>query len=112
MAVYQVTADKAYCYLEDLLRNLKIEFRNLLTELQFLQFQDRIYQDQIDEIQELTSAFQRQVDLGHIFRIELVRLRALELLFAIYGHEIRKVFNETQEELKILMRLSSYCSLL
>jgi len=107
MAVEQVTADKAYGYLEDLLRNLKIEFRNLLTELQFLQFQDRIYQDQIDEIQELTSAFQRQVDLGHISRSELVRLRALELQFAKYGQEIRKEINETQKELKILMRLSS-----
>lgn len=107
MAVEQVTADKAYGYLEDLLRNLKIEFRNLLTELQFLQFQERIYQEQIEEIQELATSFQRQVDLGHISRSELVRLRALELQFAKYGQEIRKEINEVQKELKILMRLSS-----
>lgn len=107
MAVEQVSADKAYGYLEDLLRNLKIEFRNLLTELQFLQFRDRIYQHQSEMIRRLTDSYSRQVDLGHISRSEWVRLRALELQYAKYGQEIRKEIHETQKELKVLMRLPS-----
>lgn len=107
MAVEQVSADKAQGYLEDLLRNLKIEFRNLLTELQFLQFQERVYQNQSEVIRRLTDSYSRQVDLGHISRSEWVRLRALELQYAKYGQEIRKEINETQKELKVLMRLPS-----
>jgi len=107
MAVEQISADKAHGYLEDLLRNLKVEFRHLLTELQFLQFQEQVYLDQIDVVRQLTSSFDRQVDLGHISRGELVRLRALELQFSKYGQEIRKEINEKQKELKILMRLPS-----
>ncbi|MGO3183658.1 MAG: TolC family protein [Aequorivita sp.] len=105
MALEQVSADKAEQYFEDLLRNLKIEFRNQLTQLQFLQFHKRIYDSQIDAIRTLTKAYEKQVSLGHIPKSEFIRLKALELQFSKSSKDIGGDINEAQKRLKQLMRL-------
>lgn len=98
MALEQVSADKAEQYFEDLLRNLKIQFRNQLTELQFLQFQKRVYDSQIDAIRNLTKAYEKQVSLGHIPKSEFIRLKALELQFSKNSKDIGKNINEAQKD--------------
>lgn len=112
MALEQVSADKAEQYFEDLLRNLKIEFRNQLTELQFLQFHKRVYDSQIDAIQNLTKAYEKQVSLGHIPKSEFIRLKALELQFSKSSKDIGNDINEAQKELKQLMRLPAETQLM
>src|SRR5690606_2123303 len=107
MALEQVSVDKAAQYFEDLLRNLKIEFRNQLTELQFLQFHKKVYDSQIDAISQLTQSYSKQVDLGHFPKGEFVRLKALELQFAKSSKDLGNEINEAQKELKQLMRLSA-----
>lgn len=111
MALEQVSADKAEQYFEDLLRNLKIQFRNQLTELQFLQFQKRVYDSQIDAIRNLTKAYEKQVSLGHIPKSEFIRLKALELQFSKRSKDIGNDINEAQKELKQLMRLPAETAL-
>ncbi len=105
VAVEQVAADQAKEYLEDLLRNLKVEFRNNLTELQFLQFSKVVYEEQLNAIRNLARAFERQVELGNIPKGEYIRLRALELEFFRTINEINKEINAVQMELRLLMRL-------
>ena len=111
MALEQVSADKAAQYFEDLLRNLKIEFRNQLTELQFLQFHKKVYDSQIDAISQLTQSYGKQVELGHIPRGEFIRLKALELQFSKNSKDIGNEINEAQKELKQLMRLPAESNL-
>ncbi|WP_034259949.1 TolC family protein [Aequorivita capsosiphonis] len=112
MALEQVSADKAEQYFEDLLRNLKAEFRNQLTELQFLQFHKRVYDSQIDAIKTLTKAYEKQVNQGHIPKGEFIRLKALELQFSRNSKDIGKDINSAQKELKQLMRLPAEIQLM
>lgn len=112
MALEQVSVEKATQYFEDLLRNLKIEFRNQLTELQFLQFHKKVYDSQIDAINQLTQSYEKQVELGHIPKGEFIRLKALELQFSKNSKNIGHEINEAQKELKQLMRLPAESQLI
>lgn len=103
----QVSVDKSKQYFENLLRNLKTEFRNQLTQLQYLQFNREIYQNQLTSIKQLTQAYQRQVEFGNIGRDEFIRLKALELEMAKNINELNAQINASQKELKLLMRLPS-----
>lgn len=105
MALEQVNVEKSKQYFEDLLRHLKIEFRQQLTQLQYLQFNRIIYQNQISSVKQLTKAYQKQIELGNIPKGEYIRLKALELEFSKQINELNKEINETQKELKLLMRL-------
>ncbi|MCH8491068.1 MAG: TolC family protein [Oceanicaulis sp.] len=105
VALEQVTVDQSKQYFEDLLRNLKIEFRNQLTNLQYLQFSRNIYQSQISSIKQLTQAYQKQVEQGNVPKGEYIRLKALELEIYQNINELNKEVNEVQKELKLLMRL-------
>lgn len=107
MALEQVTVDKAEQYFQDLLRNLKLEFRRQLTHLQFLQLKRGIYQNQLPPIKQLTAAFQKQVEQGYVSRGEYVRLKALELEIAKHINKLNEGINEAQKELKTLMHLPS-----
>jgi cobalt-zinc-cadmium efflux system outer membrane protein len=105
MALEQVNVDKSQQYFQDLLRHLKYEFRQQLTQLQYLQFNRAIYLNQISSVRQLTQAYQKQVDLGNIPKGEYIRLKALELEFSKQINELNKEINEAQKELKLLMRL-------
>lgn len=105
MALEQVNVDKSQQHFQDLLRHLKYEFRQQLTQLQYLQFNRAIYLNQISSVRQLTQAYQKQVDLGNIPKGEYIRLKALELEFSKQINELNKEINEAQKELKLLMRL-------
>lgn len=105
IALEQVSVDKSKEYFEELLRNLKIEFRNQLTNLQYLQFSKKIYQNQINSIRQLTQAYQKQVQQGNIAKNEYIRLKAFELEIAKNINDLNKEINEAQKELKVLMHL-------
>lgn len=107
MALEQVGVDKSKHYFEELLRNLKIEFRNLLTYLQYLQFNKDVYQDQISSLQKMTQSYQKQLMLNNISKGEYIRLKALELEMSNEMNELQEELNQTQKELKLLMRLPS-----
>lgn len=107
MALEQVGVDKSKHYFEELLRNLKIEFRNLLTYLQYLQFNKDVYQDQISSLQKMTQSYQKQLMLNNISKGEYIRLKALELEMSNEMNELQEELNQAQKELKLLMRLPS-----
>jgi len=105
IAMEQVTADIAGAYFEDLLRNLKIEFRKSMTELQYLQFFKNTFVGQLESIQNLVNAFRNQLDQGNISKGEYIRLKALELELLSEINDLEKETNSIQKELKILMNL-------
>lgn len=107
MALEQVTIEQSGQYFEDLLRNLKTEFRRQLTHLQYLQLSKTIYQTQLSSVSQLTQAYRNQVELGHVPKGEFIRLKALELEIAKDISELNNEINEVQKELKLLMRLPS-----
>jgi outer membrane protein, heavy metal efflux system len=111
VALEQVSVEMSQQYFEDLLRNLKAELRNQLTKLQFLQFSRSIYQNQLTSIRQLTQAYQKQVEQGNIPQGEYIRLKALELEIAKNINELNKDANESQMELKQLMRLPNSAQL-
>ncbi len=111
VALEQVTVDKSREYFEDLLRNLKLEFRSQLTRLQYLQLNADIYQNQIRSIKQLTQSYQNQVKQGHIAKGEYIRLKALELEISKDMNDLKKEVNEAQKELKLLMQLPSQVQL-
>lgn len=105
VALEQVTVEKAGEYFEDLLRNLKTEFRNQLTQLQYLQFSKAIYERQIASVGQLTRAYQRQVEQGNVPKGEYIRLKALELEISRQMNALEQEMSGAQKELRLFMHL-------
>lgn len=106
VAVEQVNADKAALGFDELLRNLKVELRKTLTNLQYLQLREEIYFNQLASVNQLLKAYQVQADQGYIARSEVIRLKALELGINRNISEIARQHNEAQKELKLWLRLA------
>lgn len=104
IALEQVDVSKSVEYFEDLLRNLKLEFRNLLTDLQYIQRAIKVHQNLIDNISILANAYKNQLDKGNISKAEYTRLKAQELEINRKILELTRQSNEIQKELKVLLR--------
>lgn len=111
MALERVGVDKAGVYFEELLRNLKTEFRSLIAELQYIQGIEAAYREQLTSISKLTVSFQSQVQRGNISKGEYVRLKALELALTGELNDLKNDRNTVQKELKSLMRLNPLTTL-
>lgn len=111
MALERVGVDKAGVYFEELLRNLKTEFRSLIAELQYIQGIEAAYREQLTSISKLTASFQSQVQRGNISKGEYVRLKALELALTGELNDLKNDRNAVQKELKSLMRLNPLTTL-
>ena len=106
VALEKVAAEKIEAYFADLLRNLKFEFRNLLTEYQYFQLKQQLFQKQLEAVSNLTRAFKNQLDDGHISKGEYIRLKALELEIRKELKENTDDLHEAEKELKSLMHIS------
>lgn len=111
IALELVGVDKAAIYFEELLRNLKTEFRSLISELQYIQGVETAYKEQLLSISKLTSVFQSQLQKGNISKGEYVRLKALELELTGELNNLKNEKNAIQRELKSLMRVNPVTSL-
>ncbi len=108
----QVNVEKSQQGFENLLRNLKTVFRKELTRLQYLQQSTGVYRQQLQSVSQLTHAYKTQVEQGNLPKADYVRLKALELEIAKNLNEHVKETNDTQKELKLLMRLPAHARLL
>lgn len=106
VALEKVDVSKAEQYFEDLLRSLKLELRNLFTELQYVQQSIKVHQNLIDNIGVLTHAYQNQLENGSISKAEYIRLKAQELDINKGILELNRQSNEIQKEIKILLRVN------
>lgn len=111
IALEQVDVSKAEQYFEDLLRGLKLELRNQLTDLQHTQQSIKVHQNLIDHISILTNAYKNQLEKGNISKAEYVRLKAQELEINKEILELTRQSNEIQKELKLLLRVNPNISI-
>src|SRR5690606_29075427 len=104
VAMEEVEVATASQYFEELLRALKLELRNQLTELQFLQQSISVHQNLRAHVAKLTTAYKHQLDGGNIPKAAYIRLKAeeLEINQAILG--LTQQAYEIQKDLKILLR--------
>src|SRR5690606_23081343 len=106
IALEQVDVSKAEQYFEDLLRGLKLELRNQLTELRYVQQSIKVHQKLTENISILTNAYQNQLNKGNISKNEYIRLKAQELEINKEILELTRQSNEIQKELKLLLRVN------
>ncbi|MDO5614741.1 MAG: TolC family protein [Cruoricaptor ignavus] len=106
IALEEVDVSKAEKYFEDLLRGLKLELRNKLIDLQYIQHSIKVHQKLIESISILTNAYQNQLSAGNISKAEYIRLKAQHLEINKEILELNHQSNEVQKELRLLLRLS------
>ncbi|MFA9189602.1 TolC family protein [Flavobacterium sp. FBOR7N2.3] len=106
IAIEKVGADMALEYYKNFLRNLKMEFRNNLTAMQYNQAKKTVYQKQLQSVQNLTKAYAIQVKEGNISQGDYIRLKASELEFLNEINAITIENNSLQSEMKKLLHLS------
>lgn len=106
IAMEKVGVEMAHEYFKDFLRVLKVEFRNNLTDLQYVQQKQKIYKKQLNSMQKLLKAYENQAKQGNISRSEFIRLKASELEFLKEISDLQKENNQLQKELKTLMNIS------
>lgn len=107
IAMEKVTVEMAHEYFQDFIRSLKIEFRNNLTDLQYVQQKQAVYKKQLNSMQKLLKAYENQAKHGNISRSEFIRLKASELDFLKQISDLQKENNQLQKELKTLMNVPS-----
>ncbi|MDR0229195.1 MAG: TolC family protein [Flavobacteriaceae bacterium] len=90
---------------ETVLRQSKLEFRNLMHTIVMLQEQKKIYLNQITNTQTLIKAFKNQLDHGNISQAEYIRLKAAELQFRKELNDLNKDWQEALKELKNFINL-------
>lgn len=105
MALESVGVEKAQQYFNDLLRNLKLELRRQITELQYLQLAEQTFQTQLQSVNDLLGAYERQLEKGNIAAMQVTRLQSKQFELQKELHEIKQLNNETQKELKQLLHL-------
>ena len=105
IALEQLDVSKAEQYFEELLRGLKLELRQQLTELQYLQQTIKVHQNLIDNISILTNAYKNQVEQGNTAKAEYTRLKAQELEINKNMLELTRQSDEVQKELRMLLRI-------
>lgn len=111
IALEQVDVSKAEQYFEDLLRGLKLELRNRLTDLQYNQQAIKVHQNLIENISKLTNAYKNQLDKGNISKAEYIRLKAQEMEIQKEILNLTRESNEIQKELKLLLRVNPNISI-
>lgn len=105
MALEQVTIDKSKEYFQEILRNLKFEFRATVLSLQHLQLIKEIYQNELLSVTRLTRAYKNQVEQGNIPRNEYIRLKALQLEILKDINDADQEINVAEKELKTLLNI-------
>jgi len=106
VALESVSVEMAQQYFEDLLRQLKVEFRSLLNQLQYQQTLHQLTKDQHTSVAQLTELYQKQVEKSNIRKSDYLRLKVLEIEIASQQTEIEKEINRIQAELKKLMNMN------
>lgn len=109
--VEQVGVEIAEQEFELLLRQLKYDFRNLLTELQYLQLYNKVFFKQRDLLQNLLKAYKRQLENDHISKGDYIRLQTLQFELSKEINALLKEKNEKEKELKVLLSLTGQVTL-
>ena len=111
IAIEEVSTQMASEYYEDVLRSLKIEFRNSLSELEYNQELQEIYRNQLQSIKSLLQSYAMQLKEGNINQDTFIRLRAAQLEYRNELNDLQVQNESSQKELKVLLQLNPYSKL-
>lgn len=101
----KVNKEISLATLEEITRNLKYDFRKTISDLQYLQKKERLFQKLSHELQNLIKGFQNQLNQRNINKSEVVRLQSLYIQFSKEINEIQKEKNQNIQSLKVWMSL-------
>lgn len=88
---------------EELLRGLKLELRNSINEVSYLQHYLKVVEEQQKSLQGLINAYAKQVSDGNIAKVELVRLKSALLEIDNEYFETKSEYNNEITALKVLL---------
>ncbi len=111
IAMDEVSVDQATQEFGDLLRNLKYEFRNNLSRLEYLHKYQTVFIKQQKSVQNLVQSYQKQVDNNNFSKPEFLRLQVLSLELSKEIFELARDLNEVEMELKIALNIEDSLSL-
>lgn len=102
----KLNVQKARNHFEEVLRQAKLDFRQTLTSLLFLQHMHRMMNEQLQSLRTIIAVYVSQVEQGNIPKSEWVRLKAEEIEMAQELNEIGRDIQGVQEKLRLWMHLA------
>lgn len=107
MATKELAVAEKQIEFQILLRQLKLELRNTLTDLQFNQALQDLYSSQIESMQRLLHSYESQLNKGTISQGDFIRLKAAFMSFKKELTQIQSNYNTTLAQTKVLLGLPS-----
>jgi cobalt-zinc-cadmium efflux system outer membrane protein len=105
VALETLSRDMSLEYFSELIRNLKTDLRNHLTELSFHQSYAGILDMQNSALEKLLVSYERQYATGDLKRPDLFRLKALKMELNQQIVETKKEITGIQKELIVLLNI-------
>lgn len=93
---------------EDVLRSLKVELRQAVQEVIYLDAYREVLDKQINSLSLLINSYQKQVTQGNLAKSEVLRLQSALLDAENEYNEIRTELNAQQKNLKILLNADPF----
>jgi outer membrane protein, heavy metal efflux system len=91
----------------DLIRTLKYTLRNDFFHIYYLQESQKVYDKEIDALQQVVNAFEQQEGNGYIAEKEVVRVKAQLYSLENEYADLQNQVNDLQSELKLLLQVRS-----
>jgi cobalt-zinc-cadmium efflux system outer membrane protein len=90
---------------EDVLRGLKLELRNSISELVYIQSFREVLENQTESLNRLILAYKKQFEQNNVAKTELLRLQSSALELENELNEVKTEWNTQQKFLKSLLNL-------
>ncbi|HXC06338.1 MAG TPA: TolC family protein [Bacteroidia bacterium] len=91
----------------DLLRTLKYTLRTDFFNIYYLQQSAKVYQAEIDALQQVADAFEAQKGKGYVAEKEVVRIKAQLYSFQSEYNDLKNQIYNAQEELRLVLKAKS-----
>ena len=105
LKIAQSNAELSEYQFYDLLRTLKHTLRSDFFNIHYLMQSARVYQTEIDGLQRMSDAFDRQKGKGYVSEKEVVRIKAQLYSLQSEYNDLRQQINATESELRLLLQL-------
>lgn len=101
----KVSKEIALQEFEEVLRGLKVELRQSINEIVYMQDYLKVLNYQQQSLDQLIQSYRKQVEQGNIAKSELLRLQSSFLEFGNEINETRSELNEQEKTLKTLLSI-------
>ena len=92
----------------DLLRTLKYTLRTDFFTIYYLQQSAKVYDVEINSLQQVVNAFQQQAGKGYISEKEVVRIKAQLYSLQSEYNDLLNQINDTESELRLVLQIKNY----